>query len=71
MGDQAPASCTAVGGRQVPAHGGNIFDHIEVNYEWENGARGFLAQRQIPGCHNENKLTVLGTKGKALITTGG
>jgi predicted dehydrogenase len=66
-GDKAPAACTAVGGRQVPAHGGNIFDHIEVNYEWADGSRGFLAQRQISGCHNENSLYILGTKGQAQI----
>ncbi|MCA9076510.1 MAG: Gfo/Idh/MocA family oxidoreductase [Planctomycetaceae bacterium] len=67
MGDVPPVSCTAVGGRQIPAHGGNIFDHIEVNYLWENGVRGFLAQRQIPGCHNENYLNVLGTEGEGDI----
>jgi len=70
MKDAPPESCTAVGGRQVPAHGGNIYDHIEVNYEWENGVRGFLAQRQIPGCHNENNLLVMGTKGSAYIKGG-
>jgi predicted dehydrogenase len=63
MKDQMPVSCTAVGGRQVPANGGNIYDHIEVNYLWENGARGFLAQRQITGCFNETALRVIGTKG--------
>ncbi|MBX3444672.1 MAG: Gfo/Idh/MocA family oxidoreductase [Planctomyces sp.] len=67
MRDEAPVSCTAVGGRQIPAIGGNIFDHIEVNYLWENGIRGFLAQRQITGCHNENRLTVIGSKGIAEI----
>ncbi len=71
MQDVPPARCTAVGGRQIPAHGGNIFDHVEVNYEWENGTRGFMAQRQIPGCHSENSLYVLGTKGTATITGGG
>ncbi len=70
MKDVPPSSCTAVGGRQVPANGGNIYDHIEVNYEWENGVRGFMSQRQIPGCHNENNLTVMGTKGTALIRPG-
>jgi predicted dehydrogenase len=69
MQDVMPASCTAVGGRQIPAHGGNIWDHIEVNYLWENdrGTRGFLAQRQIAGCYNDNGLVVLGTKGSAHI----
>jgi predicted dehydrogenase len=65
MKDEPPVSCTAVGGRQIPAEGGNIYDHVEVNYLWENGVRGFLAQRQINGCHNENRLTVIGSKGIA------
>jgi predicted dehydrogenase len=71
MKDVPAESCTAVGGRQIPAHGGNIFDHIEVNYLWESGTRGFLAQRQISGCHNENNLYVYGTRGTANITGRG
>jgi len=67
IGDRPPVSCTAVGGRQLPAEGGNIYDHIEINYVWDNDARGFLAQRQIPGCYNENLLTILGTKGTGKI----
>jgi myo-inositol 2-dehydrogenase / D-chiro-inositol 1-dehydrogenase len=70
MKDEPPFRCTAVGGRQVPAHGGNIYDHIEVNYEWKNGVRGFLAQRQITGCYNENNLTVIGTRGVAYLKPG-
>jgi len=66
-GDEAPVSCTAVGGRQIPAEGGNIYDHVEVNYVWEDGTRGHLAQRQISGCHNENYLRVLGTQGTGKI----
>ncbi|MDZ4687817.1 MAG: Gfo/Idh/MocA family oxidoreductase [Planctomycetaceae bacterium] len=73
MKDAPPASCTAVGGRQIPSIGGNIFDHVEVNYVWDNdrATRGFLAQRQIPGCHNDNGLTVIGTKGSGHITGRG
>lgn len=71
MKDVPPASCTAVGGRQIPAHGGNIYDHIEVNFEWKDGTHAFLAQRQIPGCHNENFLTVIGSKGTGLINSRG
>ncbi|TWT49893.1 Glycosyl hydrolase family 109 protein 1 precursor [Thalassoglobus neptunius] len=70
-GDKPPVSCTAVGGRQVPAKGGNIFDHIEVNYLWEDDTRAFMAQRQISGCHNENNFYVLGSKGKGTITRRG
>ena len=70
MGDKPPQSCTAVGGRQVPSEGGDIYDHVEVNYVWENNARATIAQRQIPGCFNENNLYVLGTKGTASFTRG-
>jgi myo-inositol 2-dehydrogenase / D-chiro-inositol 1-dehydrogenase len=65
MNDVPPAKAIAVGGRQIPAHGGNIFDHIEVNYEYANGARGFLGCRQIANCANDNSATIYGTKGIA------
>ncbi|MBI5773811.1 MAG: Gfo/Idh/MocA family oxidoreductase [Verrucomicrobia bacterium] len=67
MKDVMPARCTAVGGRMAPNNEGNIYDHIEVNYEWENGVRGFLAQRQVTGCFGENKDLIMGTKGNAHI----
>jgi predicted dehydrogenase len=67
FGDKPPKSCTAVGGRQIPAEGGDIYDHVEINYVWDNGARGFLAQRQIPRCYNQNGLYILGTQGNAAL----
>ncbi len=74
MKDVPASSCTAVGGRQIPSpEGGNIFDHIEVNYVWNNAhnTRGFLAQRQITGCFNENACTIIGTKGTGQIASRG
>jgi predicted dehydrogenase len=70
MKDQAPTSCTATGGRQIKAEGGNIFDHISVAYEWPGGVRGFIAQRQITGCYGENSFYAMGTKGNAYIHRG-
>jgi predicted dehydrogenase len=67
MKDVMPVKCTAVGGRMTPNHEGNIYDHIEVNYQWADGVLGFLAQRQIPGCYGENSDYILGTKGNAYI----
>src|SRR5439155_10906863 len=67
MKDLPPLKCTAVGGRQTPNHDGNIYDHIEVNYEWANGVRGFLAQRQISGCHSEVKDNLIGAHGTGLL----
>lgn len=71
MKDVPPLKCTAVGGRMIPNNEGNIYDHIEVNYEWENGVRGFMAQRQIPNCHGETKDYLAGTEGNAYITSQG
>jgi len=63
MKDQAPLRCTATGGRQNPNPGGNIFDHISVSYEWANGIHGFMAQRQMGGCFNDNSDNITGEKG--------
>ncbi len=64
--DKPPVKCVATGGRNVPNNEGNIFDHIDVFYEYEGGARGFMAQRQISNCHSDNSDYVLGTAGIGL-----
>lgn len=69
--DAPPLSCTAVGGRQIPSEGGDIYDHIEINYLWDHDARAFMSQRQITGCYGENALYVLGTKATAQISGRG
>jgi predicted dehydrogenase len=67
MKDVPPVKALAVGGRQFPAEGGNIFDHFEVNYEYADGARGFVGARQQAGCANDNTGTIYGTKGTARV----
>lgn len=70
MGDQPPVSCVGVGGRDIPAEGGNIFDHFEVNYLYPGGFRAFLGSRQIEGCYNENADYILGVDGSITIGRG-
>lgn len=70
MHDKPPLSCVAVGGRQIPAEGGNIFDHFEVNYLYPNNVRCFVASRQMTGCHNENSDYILGATGSCKIGRG-
>jgi predicted dehydrogenase len=65
MQDKPPLRCTATGGRNIPNPGGNTFDHIEVNFEWANGVRGVMAQRQISGCFNDNSDYITGETGIA------
>ena len=65
MNDQPPIKCTATGGRMVPNNEGNIYDHMTVVYEYPNGVRGIIAQRQIPGCYSDNSDYIVGSKGHA------
>jgi len=68
MKDVPPQRCNANGGRQIPNNEGNIFDHISVFYEWENGARATMAQRQISNCANDNSDYILASAGDGTIT---
>jgi len=70
MHDQPPVSCVGIGGRVIPAEGGNIYDHFEVNYIYPDGTRAFLANRQIDGCYNENSDYILGSDGTCTIGRG-
>ena len=70
MHDEPPVSCVGVGGRVIPAEGGNIYDHFEVNYIYPNGMRAFLANRQIQDCYNENSDYILGADGSCTIGRG-
>ena len=68
--DQPPMSVVGVGGRAVPANGGNIFDHFAVNYLFPNGYRVFLANRQSTGCFNGTLDYVMGTEGTLMLGGG-
>ena len=68
--DQPPLSCVAVGGRAVPANGGNIYDHFEVNYLFANGYRVFLANRQSTGCYNATHDYLMGTEATLVLGVG-
>jgi predicted dehydrogenase len=70
MNDRPPMAAVATGGRQLPAEGGNIFDHLTVVYEYANGVFCTVAQRQIPGCFNETADQIHGTRGMAVINRG-
>jgi myo-inositol 2-dehydrogenase / D-chiro-inositol 1-dehydrogenase len=68
MKDEPPLKCVATGGRVLPNGEGNIYDHIDVFYEWPDGVRATMAQRQIPSCqHNDNSDYIAGSKGYAFI----
>lgn len=68
MNDVPPVRCVATGGRVHPNNEGNIYDHIDVFYEWPDGTRATMAQRQISGLrYNDNTDYVLGAKGTGTV----
>ncbi len=65
--DVPPIKAVGTGARALPNNEGNIFDHIDVFYEWADGSRGTMAQRQIPSPYNDNSDYIAGTRGFATI----
>lgn len=72
LGDQLPVRATGTGGRQsrVEEVYGNIYDHFAIEYEFENGAKGFHFSRQQQGCSNTNKVEIAGSQGNATVDIG-
>jgi myo-inositol 2-dehydrogenase/D-chiro-inositol 1-dehydrogenase len=63
MNGVLPVKAVATGGRQFPNNEGNIFDHIDVFYEFPDGVRAFMAQRQIANCYGDNSDYLMGSDG--------
>ncbi|GJM27518.1 MAG: oxidoreductase [Cyclobacteriaceae bacterium] len=73
MGNRTPVQAVGIGGRQVRVDEkyGNIYDHIAVEFEYEDGARGYHFGRQFNGCSSKQILDIVGTKGTANIDRKG
>jgi predicted dehydrogenase len=67
MNNAMPIKAVATGGRDIPNNEGNIFDHIDVFYEYPNGVRAFMAQRQISNCYGDNSDYLMGATGTGTI----
>jgi len=71
MKDVPPIKAVASGGRVIPNNEGNIYDHIDVFYEYESGARAFMAQRQISNCYSDNSDYIMAADGYGTIKSWG
>ena len=69
MGDVYPVRATSSGGRikRTDPKFGNIYDHFNTVYEWENGVVGFSSCRQWSGCASNVSDYVYGTEGVASL----
>lgn len=63
MRDQAPVKCQATGARWQQKLG-DIWDQFDVTYTWANGAVAVLKTRYQDGVYNEQRDTIIGTKGR-------
>ncbi len=64
-----PVKAVSSGGRsqRTQEQWGNIFDHFNTVYEWDDGVRGFSSCRQWTGTAHDVSDWVFGTKGRANI----
>ncbi len=72
MGDKMPISATGTGGRQVRVDKkyGNIYDHFAVEFEYENGAKGYHFTRQQSDTSHKNSVEVHGSEGSSITHIG-
>ncbi len=63
MRDVPPVKCVASGARQQQKIG-DIWDQHDITYTWENGTIAVLKSRYQDGCYNEQRDTIIGTKGR-------
>jgi myo-inositol 2-dehydrogenase / D-chiro-inositol 1-dehydrogenase len=71
LGNAVPSKCHGLGGRSSmtePIYG-DVFDHHSVIYEFDKGVRVYAFTRTTTGCYDENSSIILGTKGKAFLTS--
>jgi len=66
-----PVKCTSSGGRskRTGPEYGDVYDHFNTVYEWEDGVRGFSSCRQWNGTATDVSDHVFGTKGVAHLQT--
>jgi myo-inositol 2-dehydrogenase / D-chiro-inositol 1-dehydrogenase len=66
MRDVPPAKVVASGGRQIPSYG-NVYDHFDVAYEWDNGVIATHKFRAQDPSWKEHRDVIFGTKGQCTL----
>ena len=69
MGDVPPVQVMATGGRiqRVAPQYGNVYDHFNTIFEWENGVKAFTNCRQFVECGTDVSDWAYGTDGVAAV----
>jgi predicted dehydrogenase len=69
MKDEPPVKVIATGGRvqRTAPQYGNVYDHFNTIFEWENGVRAFTNCRQFTECSTDVSDYAFGTEGIASV----
>jgi len=69
MNDAPPAKATSSGGRiqRTDPKYGNVYDHFNTTYEWDNGVKAFSSCRQWDNASTNVSDQIYGTKGTARV----
>jgi predicted dehydrogenase len=69
MKDEPPVRCVATGAFHQQKIG-DIWDQMDVTYEYANGTIAVLRSRYENNCHNEHRDVIIGTKGRLELGPG-
>ncbi|MFA5244508.1 MAG: Gfo/Idh/MocA family oxidoreductase [Pedobacter sp.] len=67
LGGKMPLKATGTGGRQVRKEEkwGNIYDHFAIEFDYDNGVKGYNFCRQQDGCSGRSSVEIIGSEGNA------
>ena len=68
--DTNPVAAFGSGGRVRPNNEGNIYDHFNITYEYDNNVKAHVGWRQYVKSYNNVSDTIIGTKGVANFAPG-
>ena len=69
MKDEPPVRCVATGAFHQQKVG-DIWDQMDITYEYANGAIAVMRSRYENNCHNEHRDLIIGTKGRLELGWG-
>ena len=69
MKDEPPVRCVATGAAHQQKIG-DIWDQMDITYEYANGTIAVMRSRYENNCHNEHRDVIIGTKGRLELGWG-
>ncbi len=65
-----PTWCQGTGGRQVRMEKDELYDHLDVEYHFDDGVRMMVQTRHLPNTWTSFRAVIHGSKGSAIVGEG-